>query len=73
MGDEKIIYILFKYRCRKLQINSVVRCSMNRKMRNAYKILVSNSQRKRLLGRQTWGGGDNIKMGLTEIWCESLN
>jgi hypothetical protein len=41
-------------------------------MRNAYKILVGKSERKRPLGRPRHRREDNIRMGLTEEEWEGL-
>lgn len=39
-------------------------------LRNLYRILVRRPQEKRPLGDHTWK--DNIKVNLTEIWCEGM-
>jgi hypothetical protein len=41
-------------------------------MRNAYKILVGKPEGKRLRGRPTRRGEDNIKIDLREIGCEGV-
>jgi hypothetical protein len=44
-----------------------------RAMRNAYKILVGNPQRKRPLGRSRHRWKDNIEMHIKEIGCEVVD
>jgi hypothetical protein len=43
------------------------------KMRNTYKILVGNLERKRQLGRPRCRWQDNIESNLREIWPEDVN
>jgi hypothetical protein len=42
-------------------------------MRNAYKILVGNPERKRPLGRHRYRWDDNIRMDLREIMWKVLD
>jgi hypothetical protein len=42
-------------------------------MRNAYKILVGKSERKRLIGRPRHRCDDNIRMDLREIGWEDVD
>jgi hypothetical protein len=48
-------------------------CSTNGEKRNAYRILVGNSEGKRPLGRQRRGGVDNIKMDFREIGWDGMD
>jgi hypothetical protein len=45
---------------------------MHGKMRNAYKMLVGNSERKRLLGRPQHRQEDNINMDLRKTGCHGV-
>jgi hypothetical protein len=42
-------------------------------MRNAYKISVRKPTEKRSLRRSRHGWGDNITIGIKEIWCEDMD
>jgi hypothetical protein len=51
---------------------SILHAESMGKMRNAYKILVEKSERKRRLGWPGCRWEDNIKMYLQEIGCEDV-
>jgi hypothetical protein len=48
-------------------------CSTNGETRNAYRLLVRNTERKRTLGRPRRTSVDNIKMDFREIGWDGMD
>jgi hypothetical protein len=63
-------YVVYVIKSKRMGCAVCVVCIGN--MRNAYKILIRNTEGKRPLGRPGHKREDNIKVDLMETGCESL-